>query len=76
VTKQSLLLEKLFCRIGSINLTTTITQGNSSVTVAQIISNIACNLLGNVVSRLLFVGTFMWFKLRLVVASGALVAAG
>ena len=51
-------------------------QDNSSITVAQINLNIACNLLGNAVIALLFVGTLIWFKLWSAAVSGALVAAG
>ena len=60
VTNHSWSLERLFCRIRH---ATTITQGESSITEAQINSNIACNLLGNVFIAMLFTGTIVWFEL-------------
>ena len=59
--------EKLFCRIGGLDSAIAVTQGNSSITAAQINSKLACNLLGNAIIALFFVCTFMWFQLRLTV---------
>mmetsp|Transcript_19089 Transcript_19089/g.35676 ORF Transcript_19089/g.35676 Transcript_19089/m.35676 type:complete len:406 (-) Transcript_19089:302-1519(-) len=61
VTRDSWSLEKLFCRRGGLSSTIPITQGESSITEAQINSNIACNLLGNIIIMLLFVGVVLWF---------------
>jgi len=63
VTRHSWSLEKLFCRSGGLHSAIPITQGESSITKAQINSNIACNLLGNVIIVLLFIGVVAWFDL-------------
>ena len=63
VTRHSWSLEKLFCRSGGLHSAIPITRGESSITKAQINSNIACNLLGNVIIVLLFIGAVAWFDL-------------
>jgi len=62
VTRHSWSLEKLFCRSGGMDSAIPITQGESSMTKAQINSTIACSLLGNISIVLLFVGAVVWFK--------------
>lgn len=63
VTRDSWSLEKLFCRKGGIHSAIPITQGDASITEAQINSNIACNLLGNIIIVLLFASFLVWFGL-------------
>ncbi|KAL7553040.1 hypothetical protein ACHAWF_016283 [Thalassiosira exigua] len=67
VTRYSWSLEKLFCRSGGIHSAIPITHGESSLTKVQINSNIACNILGNVIVVLLFISFALWFGLPQVV---------
>lgn len=78
VTRHSWSLEKLFCRSGGIHSAIPITQGESSITEAQINSNIVCNLMGNVVLVMLAAGIVVWLDLsdsvKAIVITVALIA--
>ncbi|KAL7542868.1 hypothetical protein ACHAXR_012175 [Thalassiosira sp. AJA248-18] len=62
VTRYSWSLEKLFCRSGGFHSSIPITRGDSSITKAQINSNIACNIIGNGIGVLLFSSAVVWFE--------------
>ena len=60
VTKYSWSLQQLFCQT---NDSIPITKGESSMTEVQINSNIACNILGNIIIALLLISVLVWFGL-------------
>lgn len=62
VTKYSWNLEKLFCRRGGLNSAIPITSGASSMTIDQINSSMACNIIGNLIIVLLFCSAIVWFN--------------
>mmetsp|Transcript_13321 Transcript_13321/g.28260 ORF Transcript_13321/g.28260 Transcript_13321/m.28260 type:complete len:973 (+) Transcript_13321:182-3100(+) len=63
VTRFNWSLEKLFCAKGGLHSAIPITQGDSSITKAQINSNIVCNIVGNLIIVLILAGAIVWFEL-------------
>lgn len=63
VTRGSWSLERLFCRSTYSTSVIPVTRGESSITEAQINSNIACGVLGNLIIILLCSAVLVWLDL-------------